>query len=228
MQFVRAQSQVNGRAAVAVWDGPTRLFHWLLAALFAFSWWSAEYDHLDWHQTSGLVLMALVLFRLMWGFFGSSTARFATFLRGPRGVAAYLRGEEPPLPGHNPLGGWSVFVMLALLVVQIGTGLLAVDVDGIESGPLSYMVSFDDGRTAAHVHHLAFNLLLALIALHILAIAFYLVVRRRNLVRPMITGHDHAFPADAKPLVRAKWWALAVVLAIAAGLTWWVGKGAPH
>ncbi|MEO6092068.1 MAG: cytochrome b/b6 domain-containing protein [Novosphingobium sp.] len=218
---------MSGAAAASVWDAPTRLFHWLLAGLFAFSWWSAETGQMEWHQRSGLAIFLLLTFRLLWGMVGSSTSRFSNFLRGPRGVAAYLRGEEPPLPGHNPLGGWSVIAMLTLLCLQVGTGLLAVDVDGIESGPLSYLVSFDQGRSAAGIHHLSFNLLLALIGLHILTIAFYLIVRRRNLVGRMLTGRDHTLPAEVEPMVRGKWWALAGVLTVAFLLSWWVSRGAP-
>jgi cytochrome b len=220
-------SQADRPAAVAVWDVPIRIFHWLLVALFAFSWWSAENGRLDWHQKSGLMVLMLLAFRLLWGLFGSSTARFAGFLKGPRGIRAYLRGSEPPLPGHNPLGGWSVVAMLALLLVQVGTGLFAVDVDGIESGPLSYLVDFDQGRSASHIHDFTFNLLLALIALHILAILFYVVVRRRGLIGAMITGRDRSLGAEAQPLRRGKWWALLIAIALAFVLTWWISNGAP-
>jgi cytochrome b len=227
VQLLRSDSEVSGPAAASVWDAPTRIFHWLLAGLFGFSWWSAETAHMDWHQRSGLAILLLLTFRVLWGLVGSSTSRFSNFLRGPRGIAAYLRGEEPPLPGHNPLGGWSVIAMLTLLCLQVGTGLLAVDVDGIESGPLSYLVSFEQGRAAAGIHRLSFNLLLALIALHILAIAFYLVVRRRNLVARMLTGRDHTLPAEVEPMVRGKRRALVAVLAVALLFTWWISKGAP-
>jgi cytochrome b len=181
---------------------------------------------MEWHQRSGLAILLLLSFRLLWGFVGSSTSRFANFLHGPRGVATYLRGEEPPLPGHNPLGGWSVIAMLVLLCLQVGTGLLAVDVDGIESGPLSYLVDFDQGRTAAAIHHTSFNILLGLIALHILAITFYLVVRRRNLVARMVTGRDPTLPPEVETMVRGKGWVLVAVLGVAMLFTWWISNGA--
>jgi cytochrome b len=219
---------VNLPIALRVWDGPTRIFHWLLVALFVFTWWSSKTDHMDWHKASGLAILTLLAFRLLWGMFGSSTARFARFLRGPGTIAAYLRGQSPPLPGHNPLGGWSVIALLGLLFVQVGTGLLAVDVDGIESGPLSYLVTFDQGRLAAQLHSLAFNLLLVLIALHVLAILFYLVARKRNLVRPMVTGRDTAFPEGTDGLVPGKWWLLLVAVAAAFLFTWWIANGARH
>lgn len=211
---------------INVWDIPTRLFHWVLVGLIAFSWWSAENGRLDWHLLSGLSVLALLVFRLIWGVIGSSTARFAGFLRGPRGVAAYMRGTEPPLPGHNPLGGWSVVAMLVALAVQVGSGLFAVDVDGIESGPLSYLVEFDQGRTAAAIHEISFNVLLGLIALHVLAILFYLVFRRRNLIGPMITGSDRVSGMGAAPLRPGKLWALVLAIVIAAAVAWWVSNGA--
>ena len=217
---------MNRSSRTAVWDVPTRLFHWLLVALIAFSWWSAKNGQLDWHLKSGLSVLALLVFRVLWGIVGSSTARFAGFLRGPRGIVAYVRGQEPPLPGHNPLGGWSVIAMLVIISVQVGTGLLAVDVDGIESGPLSYLVDFDQGRTAAAIHEVSFNILLGLMGLHVLAIAFYLVVRRRNLVGPMITGHDRSLGTTSHTLRRGKGWALVISIAIAFLVAWWIANGA--
>src|SRR5271167_4026225 len=118
-----------------VWDLPVRATHWLVAVLIPFSWWSATNDHLPWHRLSGYTILGLLVFRLLWGFCGSPTARFDQFLRGPRGVMAYVRGEAAPVVGHNPLGGWSVVAMLAVLAGQIGLGLFSVDEDSIEAGP---------------------------------------------------------------------------------------------
>jgi cytochrome b len=212
--------------AAAVWDLPTRLFHWPIAGLFAFSWYTAETGRMDWHRLSGETILGLLLFRLVWGFAGGSTARFAHFVRGPGTVLAYLRGAKTG-PGHNPLGGYSVIALLLVLCTQVGSGLFAVDVDGLESGPLSYLVDFDRGRQAAHIHHLCFNLLLALVGLHILAVLFYLVVRRRNLIGPMLTGRDRTLAAGEEGLRPASplWLLLAIV--VAAGLAWWIAKGAP-
>ena len=214
-------------SAVRVWDVPTRLFHWLLVGLFAFSWWSGETGNLDRHRLSGLILLALLVFRLVWGVIGGSTARFSGFVRGPGAVLAYLRGEAPDKAGHNPLGGWSVVALLALLTVQVGAGLFAVDTDGLESGPLSDYVSFETGRSAAHIHHLCFDGLLALVALHIAAIAFYWL-RGRNLIKPMLTGSDARLDPAAEPLAPAGQLRFVLAVAIAAALAWWISKGAPH
>ncbi|PTQ12755.1 Ni/Fe-hydrogenase 1 b-type cytochrome subunit [Sphingomonas oleivorans] len=175
-----------------IWDAPVRLFHWLLVALLAFSWWSGEQHEMEWHRLSGYGILALLIFRIYWGFVGGRTARFAQFLRGPRAAFAYAKsiakGPYAAAPGHNPIGGWSVMLMLATLAAMVVAGLFAVDVDGLESGPLADYVSFDQGRAAANIHGFVFNLLLALVALHVLAILFYLVRLRHNLIGPMIHG----------------------------------------
>lgn len=208
-----------------VWDLPLRLFHWLLVGLLAFSWWSGENHEMEWHRWSGYAILFLLVFRLYWGLVGGTTARFAHFVRGPRAAYAYLRGLEKPDIGHNPLGGWSVVAMLAILIVMVTAGLFAVDVDGLESGPLADYVSFDAGRWASDMHSLIFNLLLGLIALHVAAILFYQVARRRNLVGPMITGGTTIIDGTAAvPLGTSAWRAL-IGLLIAAAVTYFVSEG---
>lgn len=214
---------------VRVWDIPTRLFHWLLFALIGFSWGAAEYGKMDLHRLSGSVLLGLVAFRLIWGLIGSNTARFGSFLRSPAAVIAYLRsdGSSGHKPGHNPVGGYSVLAMLLLLMLQIGTGLFAVDIDGLESGPLSYLVSFDQGRAAAEFHELSFTVLQIIVVIHVLAVLFYLVVRKRNLVRPMIMGYDRQIDNPAGALVQAGMGRFLIAAAIGIGLAWWTAKGMP-
>ena len=208
---------------VRVWDVPTRVVHWSMVLLFAFSWWSAENGELEWHRWSGYSLTALVLFRLYWGFFGGSTARFSQFLRGPRAVVSYLRGNAVPAPGHNPVGAWSVVVMLALLATQIVLGLFAVDVDGLESGPMSSLVSFETGRVAAGWHEKIFDVLLAIVAVHILAALYYLVVRKQNLIGAMFTG-KRALDGAPAGLVPASVVRLIVGIVLAAALTWFISR----
>lgn len=192
---------------VRIWDAPVRLVHWLTAALLGLSWWTAESGRMDYHRFSGYALLGLLTFRIYWGFAGSSTARFANFVKGPAAIRAYLAqlparmgAHRPAQPGHNPLGALSVVALLALLAAQIILGLFAVDVDGIESGPLSSHVSFDFGRLCAKLHGRNFNLLLAFAVLHVAAVLFYLVYKRENLVAGMLHGR-RAFPADAAPQV---------------------------
>ena len=160
---------------------------------------------MDWHRRFGLTMLGLVTFRLYWGVAGTQTARFSSFVKGPNAIAAYIRKlKRPysPAPGHNPLGALSVLALIAALVLQVTAGLFAVDVDGLESGPLSHLVSFDQGRAAAEFHETVFNILIALIVLHVAALIFYRVRLQTNLVTAMITGrransepgHDGPFP----------------------------------
>ena len=230
MQLLRRNGPaMKATKPVRVWDAPTRLFHWLLVALMGFSWWSAETGAMDWHRLSGALLLGLLAFRLIWGFAGGSTARFGNFLRSPLKLLAYLRSDSqaPRTPGHNPLGGYSVAAMLLLLTVVIGTGLFAVDVDGIESGQLSHLVGFDGGRLAAEIHEIGFTLLQIAAGVHILAILFYLLVRKRNLVTPMVTGKDRQIDDARTALVTASPLHLVVAALIAAGLAWWAARGFP-
>jgi len=211
------------RTRVRVWDAPTRLFHWLMVVAVAVSWWTGKSGRLEWHRWSGYLLVALLAFRLYWGFFGGSTARFGNFLRGPRTVLAYLRGRLPAAPGHNPLGALSVLALLALLLAQVVLGLFSVDVDGIESGPLSLYVSFEAGRAAAHWHHRVFDALLWLIALHIAAIAWYLVARRENLTAAMLRG-TRDYPGAPPTLRSASALRFIAGVLLSALLTWLVAR----
>lgn len=210
---------------VHVWDVPTRVVHWSMVLLIGAMWWTGETGRLEWHRWAGYSLLGVVLFRVYWGVFGSSTARFSRFVRGPRGVRDYLRGRWTVTAGHNPLGALSVVALLALILAQILLGLFAVDVDGIESGPLSRFVSFAGGRQAAEWHEVLFNVLMGVIVLHIVAVLFYLVARRQNLIGAMFTGR-RSFAAPVEPLTRGSWLRLAVGIVVAAGITWVVAGGA--
>lgn len=217
---------MSASTGIRVWDLPTRAFHWLLVVLVGFSWWSAENREMEWHVVSGLTVMGLIVFRVLWGFIGGTTSRFSAFVRSPAAVIAYVRGlGGPTRPGHNPLGGYSVIALIVVLAAQVATGLFATDVDGLDSGPLSFLVSFDQGRAAAEAHEVAFSLLLALVVLHVAAIFFYLHVRRRNLLRPMVTGRDAALAGVDEPLRPAPLWRFLLAVAIAGGLAWWTSTG---
>jgi cytochrome b len=220
---VNAENPQPSRTRVRVWDVPTRLVHWLLVTGVALSWWTGETGRLEWHRWSGYGLLGLVTFRLYWGFFGSSTARFSRFVRGPRTVLSYLRGAWPSAPGHNPLGALSVVALLAFLAAQIVLGLFAVDVDGIESGPLSLYVSFEAGRRAAHWHESLFDLLLWLIGLHIAALLYYGLVKKQNLAGAMLHG-EREFPVAHPPVEHATALRLVVGVIFAALLTWAVSR----
>lgn len=179
--------------SVKVWDLPTRLFHWTLVVCFGVSWASAQlFDAMDVHLYAGYLTLVLVIFRVIWGFVGSSTARFSQFISGVRPTLVYTATLLKPRPsyyfGHNPLGGWAVILMLALLAFQAITGLFAHD-DLLTSGPLAHHVSNDLSDYLSHLHHRAFNVLLAVVGLHTVAVLFYQLYKRNNLITTMLTGY---------------------------------------
>ena len=207
----------DARTQVRVWDLPTRIVHVLLIALLLTLWITAEQGWMAWHRWAGYAVLTLIVFRIYWGLGGSTTARFSHFLRGPRAVRRYAQtffskaGCEPSV-GHNPLGGWNVLLMLALLLLQAGLGLFAVDEYGIESGPLATHVSFETGRRLAAVHAAVFNVPLALILVHVLAVLAHLIFKRENLIGPMVTGVKTGIRGEFPALAfSAKWHALLAV-----------------
>jgi cytochrome b len=207
-----------------VWDLPVRLFHWAIVVLIFFAWGTQEFNHMDWHVRIGYTILTLLLFRVVWGFVGSDTARFARFLRSPAAALrhlAHLRRREPDREiGHNAAGGWMVLVILALIGVQAGTGLFAND-DANTEGPLMHLVDKDQSNWLSHIHSVNFKLIEGVTVLHVLAIILYAVLKRQNLVRPMLTG-TKLMPVDiAAPRLVAPAWAL-VVLVAAAGVVAWV------
>lgn len=213
--------------AVPVWDLPVRLVHWALVLCIAFSWWSAENGEIEWHIRSGMTVLFLLLFRILWGVLGSSTARFGSFVAGPRKVLAYLRDPAGWRGiGHSPLGSLSVIALLLLITLQVAFGLPLSDEDGVVTGPLNRLVSFETAEWAHDVHELLFNLLLALIALHVAAILFYRW-RGQRLVRAMVTGRSLDYPAGTPGLVAAGPARLVLCLVIAGGVTGWVANGVP-
>ncbi|WP_304176634.1 cytochrome b/b6 domain-containing protein [Phenylobacterium aquaticum] len=220
-------STTEPTASTRLWDGPTRLFHWSMAILIVVAWLTAG-KQMEVHRLSGYAVIGLLVFRLWWGVAGGSTARFASFLKGPGATVAYLktlRSREPgETAGHNPLGAWSVVAMLVVMAVQAGLGLFAVDIDGIESGPFSDLVDFDTGRAFAEGHELSFRALQGLIGLHLLAIAYYRFWKGENLVGAMVTGR-RVFATAVEPLKAAPLWRLVVGAVVAAAFAYAVAKG---
>jgi cytochrome b len=183
-----------------------------------------HHHHTDWHIWSGCAILTLLIFRILWGFVGSSTARFSSFVRGPRAIAGYWRGQWVGI-GHNPLGALSVLALLLAVAIQVSLGLIAEDEDGIYLGPLAGLVSTDTSDKARDIHALWFNVILALIALHLLAIIYYRF-RGKKLTAPMITGRAE-LPPDAQPMRPGKWWVALTCLAVGVGITRWIIAGAP-
>jgi cytochrome b len=188
----RAPPAVPGVTRIRLWDLPVRIFHWSLvvAVLVAFVTAKLGGDWMDWHGRAGLAIVGLVTFRLVWGIVGSTHARFLSFAPTPSRLRAYLTGRWHGV-GHNPLGALSVFGLLALLGVQAGTGLFSND-DIAFDGPLSGLIEKARSDSLTGLHHQLSNVLLVLLGLHILAIAFYLLVKKHDLIKPMLTGWKHA------------------------------------
>jgi cytochrome b len=213
-----------------VWDLPTRLFHWLLVVLIALQYATAEFHVLDmdWHLRFGYATLALIVFRILWGFLGSQTSRFREFVRGPAAVlrhtAALASNKATASVGHNPLGGWSVLVLLASVLLQAVSGLFASD--GIDTqGPLSDRLTNAAVKTWSRIHEWNQDVLLVLIALHVLAIALYYLMRDENLVGPMLTGRKviTAVPLRFVGIVRALG-LFAIAAAAVAALVFWATR----
>ena len=211
---------------VRVWDLPLRLFHWLLVAGVVMAFISGQIGGklMDWHGKIGLFILGLMVFRLIWGFVGSTHSRFANFLPTPGKLRAYLGGTWRGL-GHNPLGALSVFALLGLLTLQASTGLFAND-DIAFQGPLYRLVGSHWSGKLTGIHELVSKALMALVALHISAIAFYARVRNINLVRPMLTGTVPATEGASTQVVQGGGiLAFLIALALAAGTVWFIGSG---
>ena len=218
---------------VRVWDLPTRLFHWVLAACVIGSVVTAKVggNAMVWHMRIGYVVLTLLAFRLLWGLVGGHWSRFQRFVYPPSTVLRYLRGQgrsdEHLDVGHSPLGALSVFALLGFLALQVGTGLFADD-EIATTGPL---ISFVSGETSLLLTKWHKNygqwIILTLVVLHVAAIVFYLVRQKRNLVTPMIVGDKH-LPAGV-PAAADHWRVRAVAAALlavcAAGVTWLVSLG---
>ncbi|CAB3887197.1 MULTISPECIES: cytochrome b/b6 domain-containing protein [Achromobacter] len=191
----------NNRLAVHIWDLPTRLFHWALVVCIVGAFVSVKLGglYMDWHVRFGCTALGLILFRLLWGFVGPRYARFSHFVRGPAAVARYLKGAAAPA-GHNPLGALSVLALLLVIGFQALSGLFTTD-DIMTQGPLFGHVSESISAAMTSWHKLNEWVILALVALHIAAVLWYALVRRKRLVRAIITGKVDAkdVPAGTPP-----------------------------
>lgn len=216
---------------VRVWDLPTRVFHWLLAASVVGSVVTAKIggNALNWHMRLGLLALALLVFRLVWGFVGGHWSRFASFIYSPRRVWAYLRGDAGPDGrfdvGHSPLGALSVFALLLVLIVQVATGLVADD-EIATTGPLYRFVESAVSAKATTWHKAVGQyLVIALVVLHVAAVLFYRFKEQRDLIGPMWHGDKALAPGLPASADGAKQRALAAVLiALALGLSWWIAR----
>ena len=181
-----------------VWDLPTRIFHWTLAFCVVGSFVTAKIggNAMVWHGRIGVTVVGLLVFRLVWGFSGSTYARFSQFVRGPSAIRAYLRGQCQGA-GHNPLGALSVLAMLATLMLLVATGLFANDDIAFE-GPLYALVGKEFSDRLVGLHRLIEPAIILLVLAHLAAIAFYVRIRKETLIMPMITGEKVGAGETAK------------------------------
>jgi cytochrome b len=207
-----------------LWDLPTRLFHWLLVLCLLLSWWTGEEGQFERHEWLGYTVFVLVLFRVIWGFIGSRHSMFSDFVRGPVSVWAYIKGRDSGSRGHNPLGGWSVLVLLSVLLVQAISGMFNSD-DLMFDGPFYFAASVEFRDTMGVIHEQAFNVLLALVALHLTAVFYYQWIKKMPLLQAMIKGKAEGRVGTGP--VTSVWRALIVIVVIA-GLLWWAISLAPQ
>ena len=205
---------------ILVWDLPTRLFHWLLVILLVASFVTAKVggNAMQYHEWSGIIILVLLVFRTIWGFVGSQPSRFSDFVKGPAEVWRYAtnlaKGSSLRYLGHNPLGGWSVLAILLLLFLQTCLGLFAND-DIFTEGPLYLWVSKPMSDRLTKIHRLNQYAIMGLVAVHLMAVAFHFIIKRENLLKPMITGIKPWAGDEAAPAIVHTW--IAAVIAFFSG-----------
>ena len=207
-----------------VWDIPTRLFHWLLVLLIIGAFVTGfNGEWIECHGRLGLLITGLLVFRLVWGVIGSTYARFAQFVPGPSRVLAYLRGQWHGL-GHNPLGAFSVLGLLTLALFQVGSGLVS-DNEISFTGPLKDWVSQETSIWLTGLHHWNVWLIVGLVSLHVASIVFYALVKKDNLLFPMMTGVKPVDDPALEPARGGGWLPFIVALLIAVAATWVASGG---
>lgn len=214
---------------VRVWDLLLRLCHWSFTLLIPAMWWTAENSAWGWHRRLGLVLLGILVFRVLWGFVGPQTARFASFVKGPGAVIAYLRGQMADAAtriGHSPLAGWSTLALIGAMLLQVGMGLFSGDpYDGM-TGPLNPLVGVMTADMLTDWHETFFNVVLGLICLHLAAIVFYASVKREDLVTPMVSG-DRPPMQGVTGIGPVPWLRAGLAIMLAAGFAIWIAAGVP-
>ncbi|UYV14598.1 cytochrome b/b6 domain-containing protein [Porphyrobacter sp. ULC335] len=210
---------------VRVWDPLLRLTHWSFPLLIPAMWWTAENSKWALHKRLGLVLLGVLVFRVVWGFLGPDTARFASFVKRPGAVMAYLRGGGGHTIGHSPVGGWSTLVLIGAMLLQVSMGLFAGDpYDGM-TGPLNALVGVAVADTLTELHETFFWVVAGLVALHLTAITFY-AVRGDDLLSPMVGG-DRPPMAGVAGIGPMPWVRGLLACGFAGGIALWVAFGAP-
>lgn len=212
-----------------IWDVPTRLFHWLLVVSITAQYLTAEVldDAMQWHFYFGYFTLGLIVFRIIWGFIGSDYAKFSQFVSGPKAVLRYASSlfnrNSQAHAGHNPLGGWVVIVMLLLVLAQAVSGLFMTD-DIFFDGPWRAAVEDNTLKVMSFIHHTGFNVLLAVIALHVAAIVFYAIYKKQRLAPAMVHGKKET---EEPAIKTSKWLAFIIAALLSAAVVYYVVEVAP-
>ena len=210
---------------IPVWDLITRLFHWALVGLVVTALVAVNMEEMDLHMLAGQLVLALIVFRLMWGLWGSSTSRFKNFIKGPKAVLDYVKGVRSGAPtsyyGHNPAGGWMVAIIIVALLVQASLGLFADD-EMFAQGPLSHLVDYYTSQTLSGLHHEFGEMLPWLLVVHVVAIIAYRL-KGDNLIVPMLTGKKPEMEkAGDKPPTLQSFVLATLSLGLAFAIVWYV------
>lgn len=207
-----------------VWDLPTRLFHWILVIAVSISIYTGltgGFSEMDIHMRSGYVILCLVLFRFCWGFIGHHYSQFRNFVKGPASCWQYFRklkkNADSEEPGHNPLGALSIIAMLIFLLAQTITGLFAND-DIMTEGPLTHLVSYELSRTLTAYHKFNFWIIAAIVMLHLAAVAFYVTIKKRSLIKPMFSGEKWVAESHDQPAYKPVWIQFILLIVAITGL----------
>ena len=213
--------------SVKIWDWPVRITHWSFVLLIPAMYFTAENSAWGWHMRLGHVLLGLLIFRVIWGFVGTDTARFSSFVKGPAAVLGYLRGAYDPKRevGHSPLAALSVLALLGVMFAQVGMGLFAGDPFDGATGPLNPLVGVSTADTITETHEWFYWVIFAMIGLHLAAIAFY-SAKLQNLIGPMVVGAGEK-ALDAEGNSEPSFTALIGAIALSAGVAFWIYSGAP-
>ena len=213
-----------------IWDLFVRLSHWLIVLLVISAWLSANFGDAEykWHSWNGYAIFVLVATRIIWGFVGSTTARFSHFLKLPHTVIRYLiqliTGKEDYHLGHNPAGGWMVFFLLFVLLAQAVTGMFTADDIAFE-GPFAYYVSGSWVKQLTSWHHFIFDVILVLVAAHIVAVVYHQFFKKEKLVQAMLTGNkpfSSSSNLEQSALIFKPFFYALIILLIIAGTFWWL------
>lgn len=214
--------------ATKVWDWPVRITHWSFVLLIPAMYFTAENHEMGWHMRLGHLLLALLIFRIIWGFVGTRTARFSNFVKPPSAVLAYLRGNSDHKReiGHSPLAALAVLSLLGLMLTQVTLGLFAGDPFDGATGPLNSLVGVTAADAITETHEVFFWVVVAMITLHLGAIAYYGAARAQNLIGAMVGGKAEKeldVEGNDNPSIAA----LIGSIVVALGITYWVWSGAP-